>query len=248
MTISTLKIARACIGFGALLGQAAQADQIAVCITATGRYLHFAHELIESMRPRFMVGHEVTYYVFTDQESEPQQDVKIVPWPRFGWPADTMKRTSAYLSQQEALSTYDWVYALDADMLVIAPVGEELFGDTVGVSYWKPGTGTWETNPASTAYLPPELRKAYYAGGVYGGSSKGFLRICQFCKQNQERDEQHGITAIWHDESHLNCFFGRYPPAITLGKPYCWGEEPNADLSQAKIVARSKNHAWYRSP
>ncbi|MFZ4100028.1 MAG: hypothetical protein ACOYKZ_06875 [Chlamydiia bacterium] len=231
-----------------LLGQIGNASRVAVCITATGRYVEFAKQLIQTMRPWVMVGHDVTYFVFTNQPMKPERDVRVVSWPQFGWPGDSMNRTSAYLSRESELTTYDWILASDADMLCVGPIEEDFFAETVGVTHpnFAPGEGVWEQDPRSTAYLPPALYKTYFCGGVYGGSPEGFFRICRFCKANQETDARNGIMATVHDESHLNCFFGYNPPSKTMGTEYCWSDgRPRAD---ARILCITKHHAWWRTP
>jgi histo-blood group ABO system transferase len=233
-----------------LWGVSAEAAKVALCITATGRYVNFAKDLVESCRPLFLCNHDVTYFIFTDQPLDAAPDVKVKTWKRFGWPWDSMNRTSAYLSAEKELIDFDWVFASDADMLCVGSIGDEILGQTVGTTH--PGfvnrAGSFEGNPRSCAYVPRSLRRTYYAGGLYGGSADGFLDICRECQKAQQQDSERGVMAIWHDESHLNRYFSYHPPAVTLSHYYCFDDRRIQPGLPIKYVARSKDHAACRAP
>jgi histo-blood group ABO system transferase len=237
------------IMWGGLLSlSTGHSDQVAVCITATGKYAQYAEELVSSCRPRFLPNHQVVFFIFTDQPYEPSQDVVVIPWKRFGWPLDSLNRTQAYLEARDVLSQYDWVFASDADMLCVGPIGDEILGETVGVKHpaFVGRPGTFETNSGSKAYVPEHLRGTYFAGGFFGGSAKGFFAICESCQRSQQADARRGIMAVWHDESHLNRYFAFNPPAITLSHYYCFDERSLREDLPIKYVARRKNHAKLR--
>jgi hypothetical protein len=37
-------------------------------------------------------------------------------------------------------------------------------------------------------------------------------------------DDERGVMAVWHDESHLNRYLATHPPAKVLGPEYCYPE------------------------
>jgi hypothetical protein len=66
------------------------------------------------------------------------------------------------------------------------------------------GLGSWETNRASLAYVPRRKRKQYVCGGIWFGLNNEFIEYVRILKINVSEDEKKSITAVWHDESHLN--------------------------------------------
>ena len=55
-------------------------------------------------------------------------------------------------------------------------------------------------------------------------------------KQNIDEDLKHNRIALWHDESHLNCFYMQHAEKVKLLSPsYCYpfGAEPEYE----KIIA-----------
>lgn len=64
--------------------------------------------------------------------------------------------------------------------------------------------GTWEGNKASQAYVKRKLRKNYACGGVWFGRRSAFLKFTSKLAESVRIDQQSGVMARWHDESHLN--------------------------------------------
>ena len=152
------------------------------------------------------------------------------------------------------LSGYDYVYYIDADMRFVAPVGDEIFGRLVGVQHpgFYRGGGSWETNKRSQAYVEPEKRINYIAGGFQGGDQT-FFRFCRYLSQNIDADNHIGVCAIHNDESHWNSTFAIVPEHFALLDPsYCMVEEPakrkawGIDHLEPKIIALAKNHKKYQ--
>jgi hypothetical protein len=66
------------------------------------------------------------------------------------------------------------------------------------------GIGAWETDIKSNAYVPRNLRSNYFCGATWFGPKAKVLDLCQNLSSNVDADRESGITAKWHDESHLN--------------------------------------------
>lgn len=226
--------------------------RIGLCMMATGRYDAFAKEFIASCRKHFFKDHQVTYFVFTDSDLAFEDDVVVVPQKRLGWPDDTLKRFHTYFAHRELFADLDYIFASDADMLFVADVGEEMLGDRVGTQH--PGfvgkRGSYETSPKSTAYVKKSEGKYYFAGGFYGGSREGFIKLLEATIQNIDQDLQRGYVAKWHDESHLNRYFIDNPPTTILSPSYCTPEGCNWYKGERryppKLIALDKNHAELR--
>lgn len=121
---------------------------------------------------------------------------------------------------------------LDADTVFSADVGEEVLGETVGAlqSYFfgQPAEkALFERNPASSSYIPVAAGRCYFAGGLFGGSFVGFVRLMQTTSWLAEWDlAALGHTAPHDDESYLNSAFLLEPPAVSLGGHYIYPEPP----------------------
>lgn len=149
-------------------------------------------------------------------------DVRLVPG-RIGWPDATLYRYHALL--EEDWSGYDYLYLSDADMLWEAPVGD-IFGEIVATEH--PGyVGKkdlpYEGRPESTAFVAKGER--YYAGGFVGGEREAFLDLCRKMVFAIDEDAEHGLTAVWHDESHLNRILHDSPPTKVLPPSYSYPDD-----------------------
>lgn len=225
--------------------------KVALCVIATTRYTEFVQPLLTSADRFFLKGHNVTYHIFTDGITTVTDRPCILhhvdhqPWPMM-----TLKRY--HIMQAVNFSGYDYMYYIDADMLFVAPVGEEIFAPIMAVhhpGYYR-GGGDWENNPNSMAYLPSPLRQHYYCGGFQGGSQ--YHRACVLLAANIDADERMKIRARNNDESHWNRYVVFALNKKTLPPSYCMVEEIHkrkawgiADI-EPKVLALAKNHNLYQ--
>ena len=66
------------------------------------------------------------------------------------------------------------------------------------------GLGSWSRDLDSLAHVKRHKRREYVCGGVWMGSRRSFLDMVASLKNSVSRDEERGVMAVWHDESHLN--------------------------------------------
>ncbi len=221
--------------------------KVGLCIMATGRYDAYAQRMIESARKYFLKNQDVTYFVFTDGHVQPSSDVVQIFQKRLGWPHDTLMRFAVYAQHEDVLSQMDYLYALDADMLFVDDVGDEILSDLVGTQH--PGyvgkRGTYETNPISNACVKNREGQIYFAGGFYGGKSQEVLTLLKTLVEKIKEDAAKGFIAVWHDESHLNRYFIDHKPTLVLTPSYCYPEDWKLPYHQ-RLLALNKNHAAMR--
>lgn len=221
--------------------------KIGLLLIATRGYQKFVLPLLDDVENFFFKGEEVNVYLFTDilRDDLPSyvQQIKI---ESYGFPEASLYRFRMFHENQQRFHD-DYLFFLDVDLTVVGPVGREILEDgLVAVEHarcWS-AAGTWETRPESTAFVPPEFRNVYYAGGVFGGEKRAFLAMCAQLERAIKKDEENGIMAVWHDESHLNCYFASSPPKV-LSPEYCFPPNPAPELAlftQPKIVALMKDH------
>jgi len=208
---------------------------IGLLIVATGKYTQWVQPLITSADQFFLNDHEVTYFVFTDSEQYLTGDnaftsdrkVQVLHHNRLGWPYDTMMRPKVYYDYRHELQSMDYLFAIDADMLFVDSVGNEILGHLTATQH--PGyvgrRGTYENRKLSTAYVAPTEEDCYFAGGFNGGIASEYLKLCKTVTDNILQDLKRKIVAIWHDESHINRYFIDNPPEVILSPSYCYPEE-----------------------
>lgn len=233
--------------FSAFCGEKELQKNIGLLIVATGKYIYFVDPLVESAKRHFFRNHKVTYFVFTDREFDPPEDVVRIEQKRLGWPYDTMMRYKMYLDNWEKLKNQDYLFACDADMLFVGDVGDEILSERVATLH--PGymgtKGTYETNPKSKAYIGKKEGRYYFAGGFYGAEKNSFFHILKTNTARIEDDLRRGIIAIWHDESHWNRYCIDFPPTLVLSPSYCYVESYNLPYEK-KLIALDKDHAAFR--
>lgn len=203
--------------------------RVALVTIATGpRYHKFIKPLIKSVRKYFVAA---SVFLWTDRLID---DFTAEERPEYwiskessGFPNETLYRYHTFLSMENELAKFDQIFYCDIDMLFVSKVGD-IFSDGITATL-HPGfiSGkaplTLERRPESTAYCPNG--KIYYCGGFNGGSASRYLAMAKKIRDNIDIDASRGITAIWHDESHLNRYLYFNPPAKTLGPSYCYPED-----------------------
>jgi len=66
------------------------------------------------------------------------------------------------------------------------------------------GIGAWEMRPQSAAFVPRECRNQYFCGGTWFGPRHDIGEMLKGLSNQVSEDENNGMIAKWHDESHLN--------------------------------------------
>ncbi len=192
-------------------------SKVAILYICTGEYVYFWKKFYKSMKLHFLRDADVHYYVFTDADriyGEENGDVHRVYQKQLGWPYDTLRRFDMFLSIEEQLQKYDYLFFFNSNLIIKKDVkGEEflptpreklVFTIHPGQYASKVSEFTYERNPESRAYIPVGEGKVYVAGGLNGGETKAFLAMAKELQKRIAEDEEKGIVAIYHDESQIN--------------------------------------------
>lgn len=222
--------------------------KICILTIATGKYIQFVERLLDDIEKYFLTGHEIQCLLFTDHEVETSDNVKVSQIEHRPWPEPALKKYNYINSESEYLKNFDYLYLFDADIAIVDNVGEEVLQDLVGVLHpWKiledKSVYPYETRSQSTAFVSDENRKKYYAAAFVGGKSDIFLKMAEVISSRVLIDEQNGIIAVWHDESHMNKYLNENPPT-DLPPSYMFPEELIGNSNypwNPKIVAINKN-------
>ena len=249
------------------------AMRVGIVIIATGRYIAFVKTLVASLEAFFLPDHEKRYFLFTDAHSVPDGagDIHKITITRGGFPHDTLMRYRmiASLAESGHAEHVRLLYYFDADMKVVAPVGDEfippLERPLIAVShpgFWRHqwlallrprarpvGRGTPERRPISTACIgEQETYRHYVCGGVQGGLTTAYLDAATRMSAAIDTDERNGVVAVWHDESHWNRFVASNLRSVSILPPdYCYPESGKFHVYGKRILALNKDHAFYRS-
>jgi histo-blood group ABO system transferase len=224
--------------------------KIGLLIIATNKYVQFLEPLLKSADEYFLKNHDVTYFIFTNQNIEisTNRNLVIIDTEHKDWPWMTLGRYKIFSNKSNILSEVDYLYYCDVDMLFVSEVGDEILSDRVATQH--PGyyerRGTPEINPKSLACVYPYENMQYFAGGFNGGTSDEYLKMANYLSKNIDIDYNNGIIAVWHDESHMNRYFIDNQPTKILDPSYCYPESWNIPFNK-KLLALDKNHSDVRS-
>ena len=224
---------------------------IGLLVIATGKYDRFIPALYKSMKNHFLKNHNVTMFVFSDQEIPKKEDLKVIYQQHEPWPNSTLKRYHIFDKNKEELQKMDYLYYCDADMLFVDEVGDEILPDLefdlVATEHpgFFGGGNSYEKRKESSAFVDNNEGEIYYAGGFNGGTSEAFLKMSEVIKNRIDEDLEKNIIAVWHDESHINRYLIDNKPKV-LSPSYCYPENLNIPFEK-KLLALIKNHKEIRS-
>lgn len=189
--------------------------KIALISINIGRYIDFWEDFYKSAKKNFLPDHVRHFFVFTDHEQilyQQRKDVSVIHQEDLGWPENTLMRYEMFCKISKELKSYDYVFFANANLLFIKPVGNEIlpcgneklvFVQREASCIRKEPKLPYERNPLSTAYVKPGESMLYVRGGFNGGCTEAFLEMSRTLCDNIQKDKEKGITAVWHDESHL---------------------------------------------
>lgn len=233
--------------------------KIGLLLIATGKYDVFLQPLIDSVDKYFFKDDDVEIYLFADKVPNflHSNRLKIVhiPIEHKPFPYSTLYRYKYFWQNKDCIKT-DYVFYCDADMLFVDHVGHEILPDNTSglVAVNHPGfakTGGWgslNVFKESLAYVSPENRGPYCAGGFQGGTLDNYLNVCRNLSENITTDENNGVIAEHNDESHWNSLLSsigyQKEQVKILSHEYCMSD---ADISGSpKLLALTKDHKYFR--
>ena len=225
--------------------------KIAILYICTGKYHVFFHDFYESSEKFFLSGVEKTYFVFSDNRDFENLDKVSFHYKECeGFPKDSLFRFRTFLTIEQELQEYDYVFFFNSNMKFVKEVNEKILPTEkdgwlccLDAEYEKhyphPSFYPYERNRNSLAFIPRGLtRYRYYHAGVNGGRVKEYIEFSRNLMENIEDDYNHGIVAIYHDESHVNKYFSEHP-CKSLYTEY-GAAEGTHDEKDAKLIILDK--------
>ena len=228
----------------------------AVLYITLGRYGVFFEGFYKSARKFLLPGHEKHFFIFTDSsriKAMKAKDITVIEQKKLGWPLDTLMRFEMFMSIQDLLKDFDYIYFFNSNLVFLRPVGEEILpspencGIAAAVFFEKdPDEYTYDRNPDCKAYIPYGKGKAYYQGGLNGGTSSEYLKMAGILRDMVNEDLKNKVIVKWNDESYLNKYLLDKSPLI-ISRNYMYPQEWSAKKSPGRIMAmlRDKANPFY---
>lgn len=241
-----------------------------LCVIATDKYLGFLLPMLVSAHRYFLADFATTFHVWTDATvsldhlfaprlhvDSPDTRVICHRVRHEPWPYVSLHRFRTILGSEEELLRADFTFFADVDAHFVRPVGEDILSNLVAVKHCgtigRPASELpFEQNQASSAWVPLELRRVYYAGGFQGGRTERWLQACREIDGRIRIDEANKVMAVAHDESHWNCYMAFQPPArsdclhgapLALSPDYCAHEGTTySNQRTARFFSLDKNN------
>lgn len=233
--------------------------KIGILYICTGKYKVFWPGFYETAEKYFLPDCEKHYFIFTDADTleytEGNSRVHMTKQEAVQWPFATLLRYEIFLQREVDLKNYDYLFFFNADAEFVKTVTREMFlprreyGEDLLVvqhaGYYEtpPYEFTYDRNPLCRAFIPYGVGKIYVCGGVNGGTSEGYLRMCRILAKRIRADLDRGIIALWHDESHLNKYILRYKHYRLLSPSFVhptqdWWQIPYESIIQIRDKAK----------
>ncbi len=217
--------------------------KVGLLCVATGKYCDLGVKMIETARQYFLPNHDRTFFIFTDGNVPEAKDIVRIEQKKMGWPNDSMKRFHVYHSHKDLFKDFDYLYTIDADMVFLSEVGDEIIGDLMATRHWgyldKPGT--YCGNKKSRAYVTRSKRANYCCGAFYGGTRENVLAMIETNMRDVDVDLQKNIIPKWHDESYINHYFIDHPPTVLMSPSYCFPQGWDLPFEPKLITIFSKS-------
>jgi hypothetical protein len=226
-------------------------------LIATNRYMSFVPAILESVNTHFFPSAERRVIVHTNIElpamNYPSLNIEKHAIPHEQWPFVTLKRFHYFLGMEDRLKEADYCFYMDVDAIFVrtfdwALPDHGMFGTIQPIH--SSGPGTPERNSISTACIPEGSNSRYFYGGFFGGKSEDFVSMAHELKARIDIDLSRGHVALWHDESHLNCYLYQNPPSLTFEFPFGTAEGISQIVPESYIYfiekANRGGHNYFR--
>ena len=236
-------------------------NKTAILYIATGKYSCFWDGFYKSSQQYFLGDLEKHYFIFTDDPKiKTKGNITSIYKKSEGFPMDSLFRFEMFWSIKEKLKEFDFVFFFNANMRFVDIVGNECLPNSKNnglVALLHPTLYNksarlypYERSKKSTAYIPLKKQKFhYYMGSLNGGKTNEYLDLIKTCMENVRADYDKGIIAIFHDESHLNCYLNKRQ-VLGLSPSYGYPEELKIPF-QRKIIMLEKtkvNSSFAKTP
>lgn len=246
--------------------------KVGILYICTGRYSVFWESFYKSAEKYLLPDGDIEkhYFVFTNAENivfEQNCNVTKIYQEELPWPYITLYRFKIFERVFNILNEMDYLYFFNANMIFVDTIRDDILPTimqplvfTIHPGYFDKDSDTfsYEKNPNSLAYIPSNKGLNYFMGGLNGGLANRYLEMVKELKDRIEKDENRNIIAIWHDESHLNCYAIEHRDEIKKLSPAYGYPEGWSLPFEKKVLIQDKNkfgghgflrktkHTWFQ--
>lgn len=213
--------------------------KVTVFYIATGKYIAMWDEFYSTFSKYFLRDCRCRIILFTDKPDKINagEDVIKVKITAHPWPYITLLRFHIFMEHYDLWKNEDYVFFLNANFSFKKSIRRAIlpYKEGLAAGYLLRGPVEkypYERRPESTAYIPIGKGRRYYQGGFNGGKAHLFAEMCKTLIKNIDEDEKKGITAVWHDESHINKYLLTH--AVKAIPP--------------RYLCPEERYHWYRKP
>jgi hypothetical protein len=226
--------------------------KIGILYICTGEYSKFWNDFYKSAEKYFLNDCEVHYFIFTDSDILLNLDKKMVHSiysANQDWPYPTLLRYETFNTNKKYFDRMDYLIFCNANLLFKECINiDTLLANSKMFAVMHPGyidkpikDFPYEDNQKSLAYINRSKNSKYFCGGFNGGKREYFLKMVDELNNNINIDLNNNIIAIWHDESHFNCYTEKNDSLFNiLGSEFCHPEyrglKPNI-----KVLVKDKD-------
>jgi len=230
---------------------------IGVLIIATGIYIKFAKNLIDSIMSNSINKNNIIFFLFTDSDKSAlnfnsSYNINTIFWSHKPWPLTTLQRYQAFVENEKLFQKISHLVYIDVDMKVNCDLNDfqnhKIFAVVhPGYRNKKRTKFPLENRISCSAYFDKMLASNYYCGGIQGGEIREYLELCKIMNKRINSDLDNNMIAVWHDESHWNKVVNENIRKFSiLGSEFCWPEEWSTVKFPGKIVALQKKPNAFR--
>ena len=238
--------------------------KVAIVFIGTARYINFFPGLYESTEDLLFPGVEKEYFVFTDAEfdGEVPDNINVIQIENLGFPGINLFTYEIIQKSFDQLSHCDYFFFMDADTRVATKIElDEVFPEDKPLCcvhhpchYLKMAPndkfpGSFDTNPESTACVKEgESFDVYWQSCIWGGTMDECKKLIDTLTINTRIDDDNGVMAKWHDESHMNRYLlDNVEKVHTLHPSFAYPEVFRSMLDwEPKIVHLAKENSEYQ--
>lgn len=206
--------------------------KVGILYICTGKYSLFWKNFFEQTEKLFLPKSEKHYFLFTDnKELLSLSHERVHPYEQElePWPFPTLKRFEYFLRAKNELLQCDYLYFMNANLLIQKKVREWEFlprkNEKLVVAL-HPGFYNksndefpYDRNPECSACIPFGSGERYVMGALNGGRAKDFVLLMEALSASINADLQKNVIALWHDESALNRYIFDYTEKYRVLSP-----------------------------
>ncbi|KAL2295207.1 hypothetical protein Nmel_018368, partial [Mimus melanotis] len=212
---------------------------------AVEKYVQFIEGFMRSANKYFLAGHQVNFYLFTDNPEKvshlqlaPEKQLFVIPvqngsrWQDIS--RSRMHMLSSYI-QRQFQHEVDYLFCMDIDVQLLAHIGVEIIDALVAtISSWQLSPQHENRAPEPQAVTPEGHGDFHYTASFYGGSVAEVYKLSRACLEGGMEDRENGIGARGHHESLLNRYLLQHKPTRLLSPEYYWDTELSSSLIHVK--------------